>query len=211
MTEEARELWPADSASEIRRRDFIGVAVAITALAACGTTQEDCDSSQINDDGDPDSCVPTAEQIEGPFYLAGAPARLDLDTEGDDGEALALSGVCRMGECDAPLAGARIEFWHADPSGAYDNSNGGNGRYRGHVITDEGGNWALQTLMPGHYKNGTTFRPAHIHVKVFTGDTELLTTQLYFEGDRYLECDPFANTSLVIPLADGAGTFDFLV
>lgn len=136
--------------------------------------------------------------------------RLDLDIEGDEGDPLELAGVCRMGDCDAPLAGARIEFWHADPSGVYDASSS-NGKYRGHVITDDGGNWRLQTLMPGAYKNGATYRPAHIHVKVFVDDTELLTTQLYFAGDEYLECDPFANTSLVIPLASGVGTFDFLV
>ena len=59
------------------------------------------------------------------------------------------------------------------------------------------------------------YRPAHIHIKVWIDEVERLTTQLYFEGDPYLECEPFANTSLVIPLVDDGGVltgvFDMLV
>jgi len=193
------------------RRTLIGGVVATTALAACKASPDWCDSPQINEDGTPDGCRPTAEQIEGPFYLASSPERANLDVEGDEGEPLTLSGRCFVGDCDTPLAGARIEFWHADPGGGYDNGSA-DGRYRGHVLTDADGAWSLKTLMPGLYKNGGAFRPAHIHVKIFDGDTERLTTQLYFAGDPWLECDPFANTSLVIELdSSGQGVFDFLV
>ena len=58
----------------------------------------------------------------------------------------------------------------------------------------------IPILLPGRYLNGTTYRPRHIHVKVWVEGSERLTTQLYFEGDEYLECDAFASTSLVMPL-----------
>jgi len=58
----------------------------------------------------------------------------------------------------------------------------------------------------GRYLNGTEYRPAHIHLKVWVGGVERLTTQIYFEGDPYLESDLFVEDGLVIPLVeDGAG------
>ena len=47
----------------------------------------------------------------------------------------------------------------------------------------------------------------HIHVKIWDADgNERLTTQLYFEGDEYLDCDPFSNTSLMVPFEGDLAT-----
>ena len=80
-------------------------------------------------------------------------------------------------------------------------------KYRCVVITDVDGNYSLETLLPGRYLNGTQYRPHHIHVKIRgNDDVERLITQLYFEGDEYLDCDEFANTSLIMPFSGSLDT-----
>ena len=196
------------------RRELFTLGLSGLALTRCARPADWCESPQLMEDGPPDGCAYTASNIEGPYYREGAPERLDLDLWDDDGDRIVLRGTCWDGACGTPLAGAILDVWQADPSGDYDNSSD-EMRYRGLLVTDENGAWELRTLMPGFYLNGTTFRPAHIHVKVWADGVERLTTQLYFEGDPHLECDPFANTSLVIPLQDSEegqiGEFDFLV
>ena len=80
---------------------------------------------------------------------------------------------------------------------------------------DDGG-YRLDTIIPGHYLNGNQFRPAHIHVKVSAPGYQLLTTQLYFEGDPYNDIDPFIEAPLIMTLEeDDAGgktaQFDFVL
>ena len=117
-----------------------------------------------------------------------------------------FSGTVYESGCAAGLEGAIVEFWHADPSGSYDNKSE-EMRYRCRITTDANGFYQLKTLLPGRYKNGSTFRPQHIHVKVFDAElVERLTTQLYVEGDPYIECDPFASSSLVIPFTGSEST-----
>ena len=68
----------------------------------------------------------------------------------------------------------------------------------------------------GAYLNGSTFRPAHIHVKIWVKDVEQLTTQLYFEGDPLIDADPWAKQALEVSLSEDAsgalsGSYDFSV
>jgi protocatechuate 3,4-dioxygenase beta subunit len=77
-----------------------------------------------------------------------------------------------------PIPGAKLDFWLADVNGEYDNVGY---TLRGHVFTDDEGNYALESIEPTSY----TGRPPHIHVKVFApDDEELLTTQMYFAGSE---------------------------
>jgi protocatechuate 3,4-dioxygenase beta subunit len=48
----------------------------------------------------------------------------------------------------------------------------------GHDITDSGGGYEFRTIKPVAYPG----RTPHIHVKVFDGTRELLTTQFYLKG-----------------------------
>jgi catechol 1,2-dioxygenase len=61
--------------------------------------------------------------------------------------------------------------------------------------------------------NGAQYRPAHIHVKVSAPGFQTITTQLYFEGDKYNAIDPFIHASLIMPIRDMNGVktcpFDF--
>ncbi|WP_181234224.1 dioxygenase family protein [Enhygromyxa salina] len=206
------------------RRAFVGLTTLGAAAFACGETGVPAARVDSGDHGGPvdpilgQTCAPpspgggcelTPADIEGPFYLPDSPERSNLDTLGEAGVALALSGLVSDAAC-APLASVIIEIWHADPSGAYDNSATHN--YRGWVRSDADGRYAFTTLIPGRYPNAGTLRPAHIHLKIWRDGAEQLTTQLYFQGDPYLEEDPWAEPARTIclePHEDGfAGVFD---
>ncbi len=125
----------------------------------------------------PCSGVLTSPNMEGPYYSSGSPERNSLIEIGMPGVPILISGQVFNQDC-TPISGASVDFWQADAIGEYDNSGF---RLRGHVITDQAGNYAMETIEPGLY----TGRPAHIHVKVFAPDgRELLTTQLYFPGSE---------------------------
>ncbi len=143
------------------------------------------------------SCAATADNIEGPFYLPGAPSRTELVGPGDDGERLVLAGTVRSTGC-APLAGAEIEVWQADARGVYDEDGH---RFRASLRAAADGGWQLVTIVPGRYLNGRRYRPAHLHVKVRAPGHRSLTTQLYFAGDPYNAGDPFIVESLVMATA----------
>jgi protocatechuate 3,4-dioxygenase beta subunit len=137
---------------------------------------------------------PTAANIEGPFYKAGAPHRAVLVADGDAGERLVITGTVRSTNCE-PLAGAEMEIWHADARGEYDNAGY---HFRGALATDARGRWELHTIVPGRYLNGDRYRPAHVHVKLRARGHRALTTQLYFDGDLYNDGDPFIVPSLIM-------------
>lgn len=83
--------------------------------------------------------------------------------------------VLSMSAC-RPLAGVKLDFWHANDKGEYDTRGF---RYRGIVETDAQGRYRLETNLPPPYMG----RPRHIHVKTQMPGGPLLTTQLYFPGE----------------------------
>ncbi|MGD9048589.1 MAG: dioxygenase [Anaerolineae bacterium] len=119
----------------------------------------------------------TPSQQEGPYYSPGSPERSSLIDEGMPGVPVMIFGRVFDEACN-PLAGAKLDFWLADVDGVYDNAGY---RLRGHVFSDQQGNYGLESIEPTSY----TGRPPHIHVKVFAPDgRELLTTQIYFAGSE---------------------------
>lgn len=156
-------------------------------------------------------CEPTADNIEGPFYKAGAPSRATLAGDRERGERLTLTGRVASTAC-APLAGAVLDIWQADARGAYDNDGWG---LRGQLTSDAQGRWQVKTIVPGRYLNGRRYRPMHIHVKLRARGYQELTTQLYFAGDEYIEGDPFVVSSLIMPTTRASGvrraSFDFVL
>lgn len=119
--------------------------------------------------------LPTPQDVEGPFYKAGAPERASLAEPGSKAARLALAGRVLAADCK-PIANAKLDFWQADDRGEYDNAGY---RYRGVVVTDAQGRYRLETSQPPAYMG----RPRHIHVKVRAPGRPLLTTQLYFPGE----------------------------
>jgi protocatechuate 3,4-dioxygenase beta subunit len=150
----------------------------------------------------PKCAAPTPEDIEGPFYKAGAPARASLVEAGSKAAVFVLAGIVRSADC-RPLAGVTLDFWHADAEGSYDNRGY---RYRGVVTSDAEGRYRLETNLPPPYAG----RSRHIHVKLQRPGGRALTTQLYFPGEARSE-----NPKLVVTPAPGRGlqaaNFDFVL
>ena len=188
------------------RRDFLKVFGVSAVSLACGTSHRPAGRQPR-----PQVCTATEDNIEGPFFTAGAPERLVLVRSDDAGERLAMSGSVRGDDC-AILAGAIIEVWQADAKGNYDNDGY---HFRGKLRTDRDGTWNLATIVPGRYLNGSTYRPAHIHIKIAQAGYQPLTTQLYFPDDPFNAADPFIKPSLVMPIvqskAGKRGSFDFVL
>ena len=196
---------PDSTLSRLSRRRFLELTgmSSLALTAACSTPAGLLDTELGIDTGeDPDACVQTSTDIEGPFWIEGVPVRTNLDLYADPGMRLAISGKVLATDHDcAPLANAVVEIWHANDAGAYDNDSP-ELRYRGQTATDAEGRWSFNTIKPGWYLNGSQYRPSHIHVKIHHQGVELLTTQLYFEGDPYLEDDPWAEESRVMSIKD---------
>jgi len=148
--------------------------------------------------------------IEGPFYVAGAPAMKSPcvlpHRANEPGEVLIFSGSVRSTD-GAALPGAIVDIWHADAQGAYSHFNipAADAPYnlRARVSTDQDGRFEVQTWVPASYeipKAGPTgkllaamgrhaWRPAHIHLRVTHENGETLTTQIFLAGDPWIDSD----------------------
>jgi len=206
----------------IRRREFMLGSAAALAWAGCAGDSpvggpdgggEPAGGDGGNADGSTGACSETEANIEGPFYKEGAPSRMVLIDQDTPGTRVTITGRVLDAAGCAPLAGATLDVWQADASGAYDDVGY---QLRGVLQTAEDGTYEIVTIVPGHYLNGDRYRPAHIHVKASAEGHELLTTQLYFDGDPYNEGDPFIRDSLIMtptenPDGSLAAEFDFVI
>ncbi|MDX1520030.1 MAG: dioxygenase [Anaerolineae bacterium] len=149
----------------------------------------------------------TPAQTAGPFYTPDTPQRTSFLEAGITGTKLVVSGQVLTTDC-RPIAGAILDFWHADDNGEYDNVGY---RLRGHQFTDENGAYRLETIVPGLYPG----RTRHIHVHVQGPNTDLLTTQLYFPNEPGNQSDGIFTSELIMdvqPATDGqAAVFDFVL
>lgn len=135
---------------------------------------------------------------QGPFYLANAPFLTNRSlAEASLPHKIRISGYVTDTETLLPIENVEIDIWHANPDGQYD-ANGYT--LRGKVLSDENGFYSFDTIKPGHYPNGGSYRPSHIHFKITAPGESPLITQLYFENDPYLASD-FASSKT-------SGTFD---
>ncbi|RCW76167.1 protocatechuate 3,4-dioxygenase [Pseudorhodoferax soli] len=132
---------------------------------------------------------PTPAQTEGPFYPVAFPADADNDLLRNGarryarGQPAWLDGTLRDLE-GRPVRGAQVEIWQCDEAGHYDHPGDGSRQDPafqgfGRTTVDAEGRWRFRTIRPVPYSG----RTPHIHVKVRLGQRELLTTQLYVEGD----------------------------
>ena len=165
--------------------------------------------------------VATPSQAEGPFYpVVPIPLRADLilQDRGLSGEPIELVGrvIDKAGE---PIPGIKVEIWQCDGNGVYDHpqqpDNQAFDRHFagfGAVESDTNGQYRFRTISPVPY----TGRPPHIHVKLWRGNKELLTTQLYLKGQtgnewwggqerEHLQFDPIEKQNRKV------GEFDFVL
>lgn len=145
------------------------------------------------------SCGLTPAQTEGPFYPIEDQLDKDADltfvndrTQRALGEVIILKGIVMDDEC-RPVKDALVEIWQACATGKYNHPGDPNPakldpnfQYWGRCLTNEKGEYQFKTIRPGHYPATSTWmRPAHIHFKVHRRGYEELTSQLYFEDDRF--------------------------
>jgi catechol 1,2-dioxygenase len=134
----------------------------------------------------------TTSDILGPYYRPGSPVRTDLRIKGDAGNPVELSGYIKHNDCKTPYKKAKVEIWHCDSKGVYDNESS-DYRYRGTTYTDEKGFYSFQTILPVAYEGPGFIRPAHFHMIVTAEGYQPLVTQLYFKGDTHIKDDAYAS------------------
>jgi protocatechuate 3,4-dioxygenase, beta subunit len=162
------------------------VAAALVALPACWSGVRAQPAARRR---------PTPSQTEGPFYPVALPPDSDADllrngnVQYTRGDPVWVEGVVSDLE-GKPLAGAQVEIWQCDHAGHYHHPGDG-GRADpdfqgfGRVTVGRDGSYRFRTIRPVPY----TGRTPHIHVKVRMQRRELLTTQLYVQGEPRNERD----------------------
>ena len=171
----------------MQRRDFLkNTALCAVAVSTSGFIRFD-GNHFIGD------CETTTD-ILGPFYRPNSPLRNDLIIKGETGDPIELSGFIRHKDCTTPYKNAKIELWHCDTKGIYDNESN-EFRYRGTAHSDEKGFYSFHTIFPVPYEaGGGLTRPAHFHLMITAEGYQPLVTQLYFNGDAHIKEDPYASS-----------------
>ena len=140
-------------------------------------------------------CNLTSDDILGPYFVEGAPIRTVIAHSDEPGQRLFVSGRILQNDCETPISGAMLELWHANDAGCYsinlecNTGNPGNDEFnlRGKMFSNENGQYAFETILPGYYAS----RPMHIHIKITTPDGEVLVSQIYFDSDPLCDTDPW--------------------
>lgn len=148
----------------------------------------------------------TEYTILGPFYLEDAPELPAMANiaGATPGEPVVVSGRV-TDPSGQPLAGALLDVWQASAEGFYDVQlpDQTELNLRGKFCSDAEGRYAFRTIKPSFYPipgDGPVgqmlravgrhpYRPAHIHFIVSAAGYEAVTTELFVEGDPYLDSD----------------------
>lgn len=163
------------------------------------------------------TCFPLTQDYygAGPFYTQDAPFSDDgiMISDDDVGTRLRVSGIIKNLDCTEVIPETILDLWHANDSGEYDNIGY---NHRRKIKSNSAGFYNFETILPGKYLNGSTYRPSHIHVKITTPGFSTFTTQLYFEGDSSIANDNAASissgdydaTHRIISLEDNNGVLE---
>ena len=148
----------------------------------------------------------TVSTVLGPFHRDGAPfmdngASISGQTAG---EAVLVKGRV-TDPSGQPIAGAALDVWQTAPNGLYDVQDPEQPPFnlRGRFRTDADGRYYFRTVKPVSYPipaDGPVgqmlealgrhpYRPAHIHFIVTAEGYRNVVTQLFTEGDSYLDSD----------------------
>ncbi len=148
----------------------------------------------------------TEYAIFGPFYRQGAPEMPPLANIAGDipGEPVVVFGRV-LAPDGRPLAGALLDVWQASADGFYDVQmpNPAEIHLRGKFRSDAAGRYIFRTIKSAYYpipQDGPVgqmlkavgrhpYRPAHIHFIVSAEGHEPIVTELFVEGDPYLDSD----------------------
>ncbi|MBD1914577.1 intradiol ring-cleavage dioxygenase [Phormidium sp. FACHB-322] len=158
------------------------------------------------------ACTVRPQQTEGPYFVDEGLNRSDIRSDPATGSVkpgVPLTLQFRVSQVGAnacvPLAGAIVDVWHCDATGAYSDvadrraNTLGQKFLRGAQVTNADGTVEFTTIYPGWYPGRTT----HIHFKI-RGNTAAnqganqgyeFTSQLYFDdalSDRIYTQAPYS-------------------
>ncbi len=209
------------------RRQFLkNTSLSLLSVAALPTILKSTTSSvSLSKNNSKVTCDQSTEDVygQGPFYTANAPTILNnqLADVNEAGTRIIISGQVYNLVCSEVIPNTEIDIWHANDAGEYDNIGY---NLRGKLTTNSQGFYIFESIKPGLYLNGSTFRPSHIHFKITPPAFNTLITQLYFQGDPYIATDAAASitsgsfdaTNRIIPLisnsnGDLEGTWDIII
>jgi catechol 1,2-dioxygenase len=146
------------------------------------------------------TCDPSTADVMGlgPYWEPYSPFRSFLTTQNEPGIRLILIGVVTANDCETPIPNVVIDAWQANNDGCYSvfqacetgNPENDELNLRGRVLSGPYGQYFIETIKPGPYPLGLDrFRPSHIHFMITPPAGDPIVTQLYFEGDDYLDED----------------------
>lgn len=149
----------------------------------------------------------TRSNVEGPYFLEGAPWVTDnIKVRGDTEPLLIRANVKDLD--GNPIPDVEVDLWWADPTGFYSGYSDDFPKeyFRGKVKTDAEGKYAVMGSVPEEYPitrefhgptgalvemlGGQGMRTKHIHQKYRKEGYKPLTTQAYFAGAAFLHEDP---------------------
>ena len=165
-------------------------------------------------------CDLTSSDIEGPYWSQNHPNRTILASLDEPGTRIFISGSVKYNDCETPIPNTQVDVWHANDEGCYTifqecesgNSEQDPFNLRGIMETDENGNYAFESILPGYYSG----RPRHFHYKATTPSGLEHITQCYFQTDPNID-DQWEDShpGLVIPLTETEegfiGSFDIVL
>jgi len=141
--------------------------------------------------------TPTTTDILGPFYRPGSPLRTNLRLANSNGTPIVLKGYIFKEDGKTPINNALVEIWHCDENEIYDNTSD-EYKYRGGQKIKADGKYEFKSILPVPYKanpaDESSWRPAHIHMRVSVPNQQDLITQLYFKDGKYVDTDNWASS-----------------
>ena len=148
----------------------------------------------------------TSSSVLGPFHISGSPP---LEIGGDmkdkfDGPVLLAQGFVKNTDGEA-IKGASLDIWQTAPNGLYSSQDPDQDTYSFHGIQTTGsdGRYAFTSVRPIEYTVPTDgpvgdildacgrhpWRPSHLHFIVKADGYRPLVTEVFAEGDPYLDQD----------------------
>ncbi|WP_293452029.1 dioxygenase [Planktotalea sp.] len=148
----------------------------------------------------------TSSSVLGPFHSVGAPM---IPVGGDikkdnDGTTVVVEGYVK-GTDGSPIEGAVIELWQTAENGLYYSQDGDQNDFNlcCSMTTGADGRYAMTTVKPAPYKvpddgpvgelfratGRTPWRPSHLHFIVQVEGYKSLVTEVFANGDPYLNSD----------------------
>lgn len=169
----------------------------------------------------------TSSSVLGPFHITGSPPlEIGDDMRKEfDAPVLVVEGVIKDTN-GTPIPNATLDIWQTAPNGLYSSQDPEQDTYSFHGLqtVGEDGRYAFTTVRPIEYtvpSDGPVgdilracgrhpWRPSHLHFIVEAEGFKPLVTEVFAEGDQYLDHDTVfgVRSDLIMKYEDGpAGSF----